>query len=101
MIGWIKDKYPEYVDEGGIINMTVEQYANPCFSHHKCIKDLVYSGINTSIIKAFLASQKIKGTGKMASFSHIRKFKDAILFGAEQAGQILPRFVHQETENKL
>jgi hypothetical protein len=48
----------------------VEQYANPCFFQHKCIKDLVYSGINASIIKAFLASQKIKGNGKMASFSH-------------------------------
>jgi hypothetical protein len=96
MLGWIKDKCPEYVDEGGIINITVEQYANPCFFQHKCIKDLVYSDINTSIIKAFLASQKIKGNGKTAYFTHIRKFKDAILFGAEQTGQILPRLFHQE-----
>jgi hypothetical protein len=101
MIGWIEDKYPEHVDEGGIINITVEQYANPCFFQHKCIKDFFNSGINTSIIKAFLASQKIKGNGKMASFSHIRKFKDAILFGAEQAGQVLPRLFHQETEKNL
>jgi hypothetical protein len=101
MIGWIEDKYPEYVDEGGIINITVEQHADPCFFQHKCIKDFVYSGINTPIIKAFLASQKIKGNGKMASFSHIRKFKDAILFGAEQAGEILPRLFHQETDKFL
>jgi hypothetical protein len=79
----------------------VEQYANPCFFQHKCIKDLVYSGIDTSIIKAFLASQKIKGDGKMASFSRISRFKDAILFGAEQAGQILPRLFHQEMEKNL
>jgi hypothetical protein len=60
-----------------------------------------YSGINTSIIKAFLASQKIKVNGEMAYFSHIRKFKGAILFGAEQAGQILPRLSHQETDTFL
>jgi hypothetical protein len=47
------------------------------------------------------SSQNIKVNGKMASFSHIRKFKDAILFGAEQAVQILPRFFHQETEKFL
>jgi hypothetical protein len=41
MIGWIEDKYPEYVDAGGIVNITVEQYANPCFFQHKCLKDLV------------------------------------------------------------
>jgi hypothetical protein len=101
MIGWIEYKYPDYVDEGGIINITVKQYTNPCFFQHKCIKDLVYSGINKSIIKAFLASQKIKGNGKMASFSPIRTFKDAILFGSEQAGQTLPRLFHRETEKIL
>jgi hypothetical protein len=59
MIGWIEEKYPEYVDEGSIVNITVEQYYNPCFFQNKCIKYWVYSGINTSIIKEFLASQKV------------------------------------------
>jgi hypothetical protein len=58
----------------------------------------VCSGINTSIIKACIASQKIKGYGKVEYFPHIMKFKDVLLFGAEQAGQIRPRFFHQVME---
>jgi hypothetical protein len=49
----------------------------------------------------FLASQKIKGSEKMTSFSHIRKFEDAIVFGVEQAGQILRRLFHWETDKIL
>ena len=48
------------------------------------------------LIKAFLGATKRKRNGRICSHSHLRKFHDSILFGAEQTGAILPQVYHLE-----
>jgi hypothetical protein len=72
-------------------------------THFQCTntEDLKYNGINVTPIKAFLSSAKRKSNGKICSFSNIRKFHDFILFGAEQASEVLPQIYHQEKQKFL
>jgi hypothetical protein len=79
--------YPEYCTCGGVRDLSDEELSH----HHKNTKDLVYTGLNVSIILAFLAAKKNKADGMLQSFTNMRKYHDAILYGAEQANQQLPR----------
>ena len=102
IIEWLQTHYPEYATgAGGVVEISAATCNNPNFFQHTNTMDLYYEGINVTFIKAFLGSVKRKENGKMCSFSHIRKFHDAILFGAEQAGHILPRMYHQEMQKFL
>lgn len=95
IINWLKQEYPEYAEAGGVVQISQEMLDNPNFCQHNNTEDLAYAGINVALIKAFLGSVKRKANGKICSYEHIRKFHDAILFGAEQAEEILPRLYHQ------
>jgi hypothetical protein len=95
IINWLKQEYPEYAEAGGVVPISQEMVDDPNFCQHNNTEDLAYNGINVTLVKAFLGSVKRKSNGKICSFTHVRKFHDAILFGAEQAGEILPRMYHQ------
>lgn len=95
IINWLDDNYPTYIESGGVVEITGEQIADPKCFQHDTTRDLVYSGRNTRIIKAFLAAHKMKANGKIVSFSQLRKFNGVILFGAEQTHQILLQIFHQ------
>ena len=89
---WI-DKCPEYAYTDintktsllGIVKLTDEQKQDRSSFHYKNTHDLVYQGINIKYVKAFLGQKKKKENGKTCSHVNIRKYHDAILFGAEKA----------------
>ena len=84
IINWLKQEYPDYADAGGVVQISQEMIENPSFYQHNNTEDLAYAGINVTLIKAFLGSVKRNANGKICSYDeHIRKFHDAILFGAE------------------
>ena len=54
-------------------------------------EDLVYTGLNVKFVLHFLVTMKKKEDGKLKSFTHMRKFWDAIKWGSEIACQPLPQ----------
>jgi hypothetical protein len=60
----------------------------------------VYQGINIKYVKAFLGQKKKKENGKTCSHVNIRKYHDAIIFGAEKAGVSLSP-LHQSEMKKF
>ena len=92
MISWIKEKYPEYYNVG-IVDLGEEEMADKIrygqFTTQT--QDFVYSGLNVSIIKAFMAAKRFKSNGNEFSYDHMRKYKNAIEYGAKRAKQALPQ----------
>lgn len=89
IIDFIKREYPEYGRNGGIVPIPADKLNDPIFYAHKNTEDLCYSMLPLQLMKAFLARNKYKENGKLCSLTNLRKFKDAILFGAKQADEPL------------
>jgi hypothetical protein len=98
---FLQEKYHDYCDAGGIRELTEQEKANPEFFYHTNTLDLKYEGMNAKLILAFLAMKKTKPNGKTTSFSHIRKYHDAILYGAESIKERLPIEYFEEMEKFL
>jgi hypothetical protein len=81
--------YPEYAVSGVRLLTDDDKIEGPNQHHYNNTYDLVYQGINLNLVKAFLSEAKKKENGKFSSHEHIRKYHDAILFGAEEAGVVL------------
>lgn len=84
-----EEKHPSYFDVGTVV-LTAENKADPDKFYHKNNRDIIYNAINVKFFLAFLASKKKLPDGKIASFCTIRKYNDAVLWGALHAGQPLP-----------
>lgn len=75
MIDWCISQYPKFEND---TNDATKHFYNQT-------QDFIYAKIDPEIIKAFMSTIQTAnedGTGKTRSFSHVRKFHDAILFGA-------------------
>jgi hypothetical protein len=81
---FLQERYPEYYAVG-VRALSEEELANPDMYWWKNKHDLVYEGLNVKMIKAFLAYKKTKGNGKTASHVQIRKYNDAVIYGAKAA----------------
>jgi hypothetical protein len=95
MINWTRENYPGYA-ERGIIELNDNQKRDSK-RYYKSTHDFKYQSLNPQIIQAFLSANKYKpnsfnhdGKPIMYSFTHVRKFQDAILFGALRATTNLP-----------
>jgi hypothetical protein len=86
---WWKKHYPTYYEKG-VRELSEEECCDASKYHHNNKHDLIYTGLNVMAVKAFLSELKRKENGTIVSYSHFRKFYDAILFGAEMAGNALP-----------
>lgn len=64
-------------------------------------QDLIYSGLNDQFILHFLVSTKKKEDGKFKSFEDMRKYKDAIMWGAKIQGERLPSNFYETFDNFL
>jgi len=95
-----EEKYPEYHAIGARL-LTDEELANEDMFWWKNKQDLVYEGLNVQMVKAFLATKKKKPNGKTCSHIQLRKYYDAILFGAKKANQQLPQSYFEEMERFL
>jgi hypothetical protein len=70
----------------------------------KSSDSLIYTGINVSLVEAFLAHNKVKANDNTSSHIHIHlhKYKDAsILWCSQQAKQLLPRGYYEEVSKFL
>ncbi|KAI2510970.1 hypothetical protein MHU86_3442 [Fragilaria crotonensis] len=98
---FLRKNYINYCDAGGVRDLTIEEQANSEFFHHRNTVDLKYEGMNTKLILAFLAMKKTKANGKTTSHGHIRKYHDAILYGAEKVKERLPTEYYEEIDKFL
>ena len=83
MIAWIEAEYSEYYEKG-TVQVTTQQKEDPSLHFFDHERDFQYSGINVEVIKAFLSVHKTKVNGKHCSQVHLRKYHDAIQYGAEE-----------------
>jgi len=60
--------------------------------------DLIYTGLNVTYVLHFLLNNKSKENGKLKSITDLRKYRDAILWGAEIAGHRLPTNFYEEMD---
>ena len=71
--------------------VTADELSDPTKHFHKQTEDFIYSKLPPDVIMAFLSTvTKDEKTGKTRSYTHIRKFYDAILFGAREQRVSLP-----------
>lgn len=89
VVDWLQENAPEYFAVG-VVSTTSEDRDNPRRHLYGAQRDLKYTGLHVSFIKAFIASKKIKSNGMHSSFANLRKYHDAVLFGAERAKTPLP-----------
>ena len=103
MINWCVAQYPQFATTS--ICQILENDANDTTKHfYNQTHDFMYNKIDPEIIKAFMSTIQTEnedGTGKTRSFSHVRKFHDAILFGACEQRTILPHIYHQEMKKYI
>lgn len=88
-IEWIKNNAPEYFRDG-VIETSEQARSNQRLYLYGSKYDLVYTGLNVSVAKAFIACKKTKANGKHSTYDNLRKYHDAILFGSEKAHKPLP-----------
>ena len=105
MVDWCVKEYPEFA-ASHIRPITEEEKNDVTRNYFNQTHDFIYNTLKPGIgiIKAFLTTIQTEnqdGTGKTRSYSHIRKFHDAILFGAGEQRTILQREYHQEMRSYL
>ena len=100
---WWMEHYPDYFEVGTRVLPVVEKEDRVKF-HHTNDRDIIYTGLNVSLVMAFLSFKKTKtvkadGTKIMSSTSDIKKYNDAIKWGAKRAGQSLPSSYYTQIES--
>ena len=79
---YFKEEVPDYFAVG-VRNITAEEKAKPSMYFRKHDKyDLIYAGLNEAVILKFLISRKVKDDGNFLCHSSLRKYYDAIQWGA-------------------
>jgi hypothetical protein len=97
---WLEIAYPEYY-KVGVIELSEAQLEDEDMFYWKNKFDLIYEGINVGMVKAFLAFKKQKENGKCSSHVQLRKYNDAILWGAKTCHQRLPLSYYEEMDKFL
>ena len=100
IIKFIREKYPQYY-RTTVILLTPEIIATPNRNYFKATHDLVYSNLSIDIILAFMGEKKNKGGGKIMSHVHIRKYHDALMFGAKEVGHGFSQEYYQQMDTFL
>lgn len=100
---WWMENYPEYFENGTCV-LSQEEKEDRVKFHHTNDRDIIYTGLNVSFVMAFLSFKKTKtvlpdGTKILSSNSDIKKYNDAIKWGAKRAGQALPSSYYAQIES--
>ena len=112
MISWMQKKLISrdiIADERQLIRILTPQERADSVNYHKCTHDFIYENLPSSLVKSFLSDpeQKFKRrktgdvTVKQYGFDQIRKYHDAILYGANRAGKRLPIGYGQDMKKYL
>ena len=95
--------YTAYFEQGTRI-VTPAEKEDPVKFHHTNDRDLKYTGLNVSVIKAFLSEAKKKKVDDdgnivtLSSISDVKKYDDAIKWGSRVAGEPLPSSYYREID---
>lgn len=89
LIDFWRTNYEGYYDVG-VRKLTEEELGDEEKYYWKNTEDIIYEGLNVKVFLLFLASLKVKSTGKIISYVSLRKYIDALKWGANQAEQLLP-----------
>ena len=120
IIEFVEMKYPTYALQVVSI-ISDSDLENDRFHWYGAQKDLDYEKIHPDVIKAFMASKKVKKfklpkhhsaqmralqrnperKDRIMSFEHICKYHDAVLFGASERGVNLSATYHIEIKKFL
>jgi hypothetical protein len=92
---------PEYYTVG-VCQVTLEDLQDVTRHYFGRFKeDLIYTGMNSEFLKHFLVTVKWKKDGKLKGVDDLRKYKDAIMWGAKTAGQRLPTSFYEMMDRVL
>lgn len=92
--------FPDYFSVG-VRDLTEDELQDTTKFYWKNTKDIIYEGLNSKFLKAFVATKAKKASGKTSSFDHIQKFFDAVQWGAKEANSLLPVSFYQAKEKFL
>jgi len=97
---WEKN-HPEYY-QAGVRDVTEQEMNDPSkYYFKKFKKEVIYTGLNVKLVLAFLLEVHKKDDGKLKSYDDIRKYKDAIQWGAVTLHERLPTAFFVEMEKYL
>jgi hypothetical protein len=68
------------------------------FYYNRYKTDLIYQGMNVNYVLNFLISTERRNDGKLKSYQDIRKYRDAILWGAKVSGERLPQQFYEQID---
>ena len=91
------EKYVDYYNDG-TYELSPEQKNDPILFHHTNDRDLIYNGLDVECVLAFLVTKKHKANGNLASVSDIKKYNDAIKWGAGIANERLPTAYYEQMD---
>lgn len=99
---WWMTHYPAYFENGTRL-LSEEDKRDQVKFHHTNDRVIIYTGLNVSLVMAFLSDKKKKsvkpdGTVILSSNSDSKKYNDAIKWGAKRAGQALPSSYYTQIE---
>ena len=100
---WLStSKYKQYYRDG-IRPVAEDETLDESKYYFGKTRDLVYAGFRVDIFKAFLSATKVKkvdeeGNNILKSPEDIRKYGDAIKFGADIAGEMLSKKYYDEMD---
>ena len=99
---WWMETYPQYFEVGTRVLSEDERKDQEAF-HHRNDRDIIYQGLDVTLVKAFLVVKKKKrvkddGTAVFSSVSDLKKYDDAIKWGSARAGQPLPSSYYRQME---
>ena len=102
LIIWIRTNYPDKVSLF-IRPITDEEMQNSC-EYYKTTEDLIYNKLNIDMVKTFISSQKVKTTNAdgsitYCSYENLRKYSDAVKFGASRCKTLLIEGYHAEMKS--
>jgi hypothetical protein len=97
---FFKSHYPDYYTVG-VRQLSEEERTNPDSFYWKNLHDLIYTCINVSMVKAFMAHKKVKANGNTLSHVQLCKYNDALLWGSQEVKQLLPRSYYREVDKFL
>ena len=94
MIQFFKEKLPDYYAVG-VREIPDVDYFNPMKWYYPDAKktnkyEMIYTGVNAKHIVYFLGCIKVKKDGKLCDVGNLRKFKDAVQWGAREKEELLP-----------
>ena len=88
LIEWMRTNYPN--ESASMIRELTDEEKEDRERFYQSSHDLLYGSLDPLVVKAFISANKVReikedGTEVFYGFDHLRKYKDAVLFGAKRS----------------